>query len=146
MSLIRSRKTPRYCVVERTSLWRMPKIEDCLPSGMDSNLRYRPIRPFFLRKEVDQHVLLCRRDSDSIFSRADKVSAGGACFGVAMDYPKNDRWRKPPAERGARSRESESSRSRVIRRLSALPYCVLTAHNSTGRSPTDDPHVPLESR
>jgi hypothetical protein len=30
MSLIRSRKTPRYCVVERTSLWRMPQIEDCL--------------------------------------------------------------------------------------------------------------------
>jgi hypothetical protein len=42
-------------------------------SGMDSNPRYRPVRPFFLCKEVDQHVFPYRRDSDSIFSRVDEV-------------------------------------------------------------------------
>jgi hypothetical protein len=34
---------------------------------------YRTVRPFFLRKEVDQHVPPCRRGSDSISSRADEI-------------------------------------------------------------------------
>ena len=36
--LIRSRKTPRYCGAEKTSLWRMPKIEDCLAEGSQFEL------------------------------------------------------------------------------------------------------------
>jgi hypothetical protein len=37
--LIRLRKTPRYCGAERTSFWRMPKIE----LQADDAVRYEPV-------------------------------------------------------------------------------------------------------
>jgi hypothetical protein len=57
--LIRSRKTPRYYGAERTSLWRMPKIEDCLAERSEFEL------PAPICEQSDQHqVKLCDTEAN----------------------------------------------------------------------------------
>jgi hypothetical protein len=118
--LIRLRKTPRYCGVERTSFWRMPKIEDCLTKDSQfenhrrlcqrSASRQRPlaIRSRFMsraRLEAEnlllrQQLIVLRRKSPRRVRLEHRSLAVGMAVSAVPVAPGRDHHR-PPGDRAS---------------------------------------------
>jgi hypothetical protein len=71
--LIRSRKTPRYCGAERTSLWRMPKIEDCLAEDCQFELTGNFVSGLQVIKHR-QHDATLRQASGSVIQPTHRIA------------------------------------------------------------------------